>query len=232
MLPALLDLIFPPRCTGCNAPGGWFCAACQTRVRDQYAATTHCAVCDRDSTRSPCANCRHEPLALAGVIVTGEYVQPLKDAIWSLKFKAHPQAARPLGQMLATIWQDRGHGTLDALIPVPMSAQHRRERGYNQAELLAQSCGKVLQVPVVSDVVCRTRTAPTQRGLDRAARRANVVGLFSTIRPMTGQRVAIVDDVMTTGATLSAMAETLYAQGAAAVFGLVLAGTHSSDAHI
>ena len=152
----------------------------------------------------------------------GEYGPPLKDAIWALKFTGRQQVGLPLGHLLARTWQAWGV-PIDAIVVVPMSPTRLSERRYNPAEIIARPCARRLGVPLWRDVVQRTRLAPPQRGLGADARRQNVRGLFAATPHVRGQRVLIVDDVTTTGATMGAMAEALTQAGARAVWGLALA---------
>jgi ComF family protein len=221
----LLDLVFPPRCVSCGARGAWLCAACQGKIKRQPG--TRCERCDRLATQSPCPACTWMHPALVGIRIVGDYEPPLKDAIWALKFKGRQQVARPLGGMLATTWHERGGAPMMAVVPVPPASDRRRRRGYDPAELLAQQCARQFRLPLWRDVLQRTRQAPPQRGLDAPARRSNADGLFacsaSTTHRLAGQRLLVVDDVTTTGATLDAIATALAAAGAAQVWGLALA---------
>jgi ComF family protein len=165
--------------------------------------------------------------ALAGIRIVGDYEPPLKEAIWTLKFKGRPEVARPLGAMLAATWRLKGKDSVMAVISVPPAADRRRQRGYDPAELLARQCARQLRLPLWRDVLRRTRQAPPQRGLDAQTRRANAAGLFAcdgaAAQRIAGQQLLVVDDVTTTGATLNAIASALAAAGAAQIWGLALA---------
>jgi ComF family protein len=115
--------------------------------------------------------------------------------------------------------------SVDALVPVPLDAARLRARGYNQAALLAASLGAALGWPVLPDALQRTRPTRPQVGLSPRERRANVRGAFGCPAPslVQGRRLLLIDDVMTTGATLDACAEALVVAGAARVYGLVVA---------
>jgi ComF family protein len=116
----------------------------------------------------------------------------------------------------------------DMVIPVPLHASRRRERGYNQAELLARAFASMQGLPVRTDVLMRVRATEAQTHLSQAERRRNVAGAFALSDPMAakmiaGRRIMLVDDVTTTGSTLDAAAEPLRAAGAASVWGLAFA---------
>lgn len=114
---------------------------------------------------------------------------------------------------------------IDAVLPVPLDAQRRHARGYNQAALLAAPVAAAQSVSLETAWLQRTRPTRPQVGLRARERRANVRGAFACPRPeaVRGQRLLVVDDVMTTGATLEACAEALVAAGAIGVWGLVVA---------
>jgi ComF family protein len=103
------------------------------------------------------------------------------------------------------------------VIPVPLHRARLRSRGYNQALQLARQIGRQLDVPVAADLLRRTRATAPQQGLTAAARHGNLRGAFAVHRPLGGQRVLLVDDVMTTGTTARECAAALRAAGAASV---------------
>jgi ComF family protein len=153
----------------------------------------------------------------------------MREAIHALKFGGRPVLATPLGRLLA----EAGARALpappadwaDGLVPVPLHPARLAERGFNQAELLAAPCAARWRVPVLSRALVRRRPTLPQTDLDPAARRANVRDAFRVPRPaaVEGRRVLLVDDVLTTGATVGAAARALRAAGAAAVGVLTLA---------
>jgi ComF family protein len=114
---------------------------------------------------------------------------------------------------------------VDVLVPVPLAPARRRQRGFNQAELIARGVGARLGWPVDPSLLVRVRETPQQIWLPEAERRTNVEGAFGCPNPdaVDGRRVVLVDDVMTTGSTLRACAEPLKLAGALRVYGLVVA---------
>ena len=128
-----------------------------------------------------------------------------------------------LGGLMASCVQKAGLEG-DALVPVPLHPRRLRERGYNQAELLAQQMGRRLGVPVAARSLVRVRNTPAQaRSENRETRRANVAAAFRAKDAFDGRRVLLVDDVCTTGATLEACAAALREAGAQEVWGVTLA---------
>ncbi len=114
---------------------------------------------------------------------------------------------------------------IDVLLPVPLAPRRQRSRGFNQAAVLTRDLGAAWRLPVLLDAVQRRRETPHQARLHASARRENLRGAFAVerARAIAGRRVGVVDDVLTTGATLNALAEVLLESGAAAVQGIVLA---------
>jgi ComF family protein len=148
------------------------------------------------------------------------YGGALADAILTLKYRDRPDLARPLGELLAQLDRLR----CDLVVPVPLHPRRLAERGYNQAALLARPLARRLGVPFRPRALRRARLAAPQASLDRAKRLA-IAGAF-TLAPglsVAGQRVLLVDDVATTGATLAGCAAPLYAAGALQVEAAVLA---------
>lgn len=116
----------------------------------------------------------------------------------------------------------------DLLIPMPLHSERIRERGYNQAQLLAEICARQLGIPMSTDVVMRHRATEAQVGLKAVERQHNVAGAFSctpafVTGALIGRKIVLIDDVCTTGATLEACTNPLFAAGASSVWGLVLA---------
>jgi ComF family protein len=147
----------------------------------------------------------------------------LREAIHSFKYKNVRALAEPLGNLLVDFWA-KLPDPVDVLVPVPLHRRRVRERGYNQAQLLAQHLGAAVSVCVVCDVLRRVRYTTSQVGLGMPERRENVAGAFScTGNRLQGKRVLLVDDVCTTGATLEACSMALKAGGARSVWALTVA---------
>ncbi|HYP91258.1 MAG TPA: phosphoribosyltransferase family protein [Polyangiaceae bacterium] len=174
-----------------------------------------CAACDEPSASAFCATCgplsaAPEPRLLDGapLIVLGRYEPPLSDAIVRFKYGGHPELARGLGQLLARALEllDAPAGT--TLVPVPLHPRRLATRGYNQAALLAQELGHSRGLPCEPRLLLRTRDTEHQVGKARAARLGNATDAFA-LRKAGPRRVVLVDDVVTTGSTIRACAQTL-----------------------
>lgn len=143
----------------------------------------------------------------------------------ALKYGGRPSLGIRLGRLIGDVARDEQH-PVDVVVPVPLSKTRRLERGYNQAEMLAQGAALALEVAMRTMLV-RSRATRTQASLSKSARRENVEGAFALDRPrgLTGVRVLLIDDVVTTGATLEAAARPLIEAGATVdVAALALAG--------
>jgi len=155
--------------------------------------------------------------------VAGPYEGTLRRAIHLLKYDRMTPLARPLGERLALAAQD--FSAFDAIVPAPLHWGRRWDRGFNQAELLAREVSRRTRIPVDRRLL-RTRSTPPQAGLSAAERRRNVQGAFQAAgdkAAIRGKKLIVVDDVMTTGATLEACARALKRAGAAQVAVLTLA---------
>jgi ComF family protein len=149
----------------------------------------------------------------------------VRAAIHALKYDGVRALADPLGTAAAARWHTAGRGG-EALVPVPVHAERLRARGYDQAVLLALVAGRALGLPVVP-ALARSSATVAQHALGRAARARNVGSRFDVLPPyqgrLAGRWLVLVDDVVTTGATLGACAGTLLDAGAAAVSAITVA---------
>ena len=163
------------------------------------------------------------PLApLVGLRSAARFAGPLQPALHRLKYKRDIILADTLARELFAAWAAYGLPAW-AVMPVPLSARRLRERGYNQAALLARGLADLAGLPYQAGGVMRVRHTRTQVGLAPEARQANVRGAFVARETrVAGQSFILVDDICTTGATLAACAEALQQAGAAAVWGLTL----------
>jgi len=223
----LIDLLFPRSCAACGRrpAAGPFCAACSLRL--EVPPAWRCACCAgplplpvglrglaRRAEERPgrCADCAGgAPFAAIRAAFT--HGGAAAEAVHRLKYRGRREVARTLAPLLAAAAViDRGR--IDAVAPIPLHAARRRERGFDQAALLARETARLLGLPLRPALLVRTRQTQQQVGLDRAERQRNLAGAFSAAPQAAGLRVALVDDVVTTGATARAAAEALRAAGA------------------
>jgi ComF family protein len=170
-----------------------------------------------------CEDCRYRRPAFFGVRCAFVYDGPARDAVLALKFKGLAAIAKTLAVPMAEAlikWDP----PVRAITPVPLAASRKRSRGYNQSELLAREIGRLTGLPVVADTAARTRaTSPQVRQFDWEARRENVAGAFAPGRQRVDGGLLLIDDVITTGATLDACARVLIDAGNGPVFALTFA---------
>jgi ComF family protein len=159
-----------------------------------------------------CAACRRRPPIFAYARAALRYEDVARESLHAFKFGGHRALAGPLGDALVEVVEGRlPGGAPDLLVPVPLHPRRERERGFNQSRLLARRLGRAWGCPVRDDVLVRAVATPSQTSLDGAARRANVRRAFRLRRPevVAGRHVVLVDDILTTGATLSECARCL-----------------------
>jgi ComF family protein len=148
---------------------------------------------------------------------------PIREAVHRLKYRGQRAAAAQLAQLMAES-AARSVASIDVITPVPLHSSRLRKRGYNQSFLLARELGKILGLPVQDGLLSKVKNSPPQvEARSREERHSNVSGSFECRRPVEGLAVLLIDDVATTGSTLSECAATLKTAGANAVRALVLA---------
>ena len=206
----LLDLVFPPRCPGCRARGTLLCTHCVSRCHGL-----------RLDLPLP-AGRAHRNTLLATSVGLYQYDAPLRQAIHVFKYRRRSTLAGPLGLLLVEALPEHVL-TCDAVVPVPLHAGRLRERGFNQSALLAAVVATALGKRV-ADSLWRTRATAHQVGLDPAAREANVRGAFAWHGESAPRSILLVDDVLTTGATMRECARALRAAGAQEIHAIALAG--------
>ncbi|MGD0456283.1 MAG: ComF family protein [Terriglobia bacterium] len=238
---SLLAVVSPTDCLLCQQeltePGGAsICRACWENIQPWLGpACEHCGLPFAslqavDSVDSLCGSCRQGELEFDRARSYGLYTGNLRKAILHLKFHGREYLGHRLGALLARAWEALPEPDSAIVAPVPLHPSRRRERGFNQAELLAKGLVRSLRkeesgLRLVAGSLRRIRATVPQLGLSVSARRENVSGVFSVARPedVRNRTVVVVDDVMTTGATLSACAAALKRAGASRVLALSLA---------
>jgi len=219
----LLGLALPQLCALCRAPAGThlLCHACAAALPSLGPA---CARCALPWTQACCPACRRRPPPWRRAHAAWRYAFPVDRLLQGLKYGGELALARPLGEGLANALLDAGAERPDRLVPMPLAAARARARGFNQSRLIAAVLARALRVPL-HDALARMRETPPQAGLSLAARVTNVANAFHADARVAGRHLAIVDDVMTTGATLASATRALKAAGAADVHTWVVART-------
>lgn len=222
----LLELVYPPACVACDdvLPGaGFFCEACLELVLD--VPEPRCRRCSEPGAfpKYTCPRCSDRPPPFGVAYAPLEHDGSVAKAIHRFKYEHRPDLARPLAALLASEGRAFFAATSSVLVPAPLHTERFRERGYDQATLLAVELGAVLKRPVRDDWLERTRATERQVGRSEVERDANVRGAFSAANDVHGQAVMLVDDVFTTGSTVAEAARTLFAKGASRVDVVTLA---------
>jgi len=221
---AALDLVFPPLCPVCDRLLGAgrrdpLCGVCWAGL--ERIAPPWCRCCGVPlGIDGLCGACRSRRPRFAYARAALRYGDLAREAIHAFKFGGRRTLADPLGDLLAGLGLSALPGAApDVLVPVPLHPRRARERGYNQALLLARRLERAWGVPVAADALRRAVATQPQADLDAAARRRNVRNAFAVRYPglVAGRHVVLVDDVLTTGATAGECAMSLSRAGAATV---------------
>jgi ComF family protein len=217
---ALACWLLPPRCLLCGdagMPGADLCAACAAELPRNHSCCARCAL-PLPAPAALCGACQRRVPAWDAAWAPFRYAWPLDRLEARYKFAADLAAGRTLGELW--LREPRPAAMPQLLIPVPLHRSRLRERGYNQALELAKVLSRGLGVPLRHDALVRLRATGAQTELDAVGRRRNVRGAFAlgagVALPLPGH-VAVVDDVMTTGATVGECAKVLRGAGVSRV---------------
>ncbi|MBL0121444.1 MAG: ComF family protein [Betaproteobacteria bacterium] len=211
------------------------CRDCERDLPYQMAGSCpRCAA--QSSTGQLCGACLAEAPLFDETVAAFGYAFPLDRLLQSYKFNENLSLTAVFSAALRASVRRHllqpGAALPDRVIALPLARRRLAERGFNQSALLAESVAKDLGIAYAPQGLLKVRDTPPQAGLDRAARLKNMRGAFDCGESLTGLRIAIVDDVMTTGATLSEAAKVLKKAGASYVSAWVVARADSAGAHI
>jgi ComF family protein len=217
----LLQRLFVECCPACGeSSAGGFCGVCArelVRVAD---------ACPRCGLERPVGHCPRAQMHwdVDAVVAPFSYAPPLDHYLHALKYRGARSLGRAFALLLAPHVLHERAG-IDALVAVPLHRKRLRVRGYNQAHEIARTLARILGVPLLERGIARRAATPAQTGQGAVERRAGVAQAFSVERELRTRRVAIVDDVVTTGATVNALAAELKAAGAARCVAFAVART-------
>lgn len=220
----LVARLLPSRCAVCGEDAGATLVCIQCMSRLVRLPLQHCPVCAEprsaadDSAALPCGRCLRQPPAYDATFASFVYGAPLDRLVVDFKFRSRLANA----EFFAAQLPPPPNG-LAAVLPVPLAKSRLAERGYNQAFELAKTYARRYQLPFAPHLLQRTRATPHQIGLPWHERARNLRDAFACTRPLAGGHYMVVDDVMTSGATLQEIACTLKAAGASRVTNLVIA---------
>mgnify|MGYP002398471597 CR=1 FL=1 len=223
------DLLMPQNCFVCggHAGGNAACAPCRAELPARVGAA--CRVCAEPIIEgSVCGRCRRDPPAFDATRAVFDYAFPVDAMLHALKYRHRLALADFFAAEMVRLVPDLRRQA-DVVLPMPLHPRRLAERGFNQAVEIARPVARASGLPLNLTAVRRIRNTIAQAGLDREARLRNPRGAFASDGSLSGLRVVVVDDVMTTGATLDELARLLKARGAAWVGNFVVARTPAPD---
>jgi len=236
----ILDTLFPKFCLGCQREGSYLCEDCRALL--DIAEHNYC-LCEKNPVRLPqgqksgkCNRCSDKKLAGLYFALPYKEKQLTKKLIYQFKYSPY---LKDLAQTLASILIEHFVKTQKntneiwengILVPVPLDQKKLKIRGYNQSEELAKELSRILQIPVISDVLVKIKHTGSQMELNKEAREKNLLGAFaikklvkSDLTSFTGKKIFLIDDVYTTGSTMSECAKVLKNSGVKTVWGICIA---------
>jgi ComF family protein len=208
-----IDMIFPPRCAGCGRVDYVWCEQCEANLK---TFPVHPYI-------------REGIEGIQFVASTNDHKGLLREAVQGLKYGNVKSLGEELGSRLAECAKLQDW-MIDIMIPVPLHADRLKQRGYNQAQVMCEYAAAQLGIPCVPHALQRTRYSGSQVGLSARERMKNTENAFAATPELVSNRsIVIVDDVCTTGSTLSACAKALLDAGAQQVYGLTITAARGQD---
>lgn len=225
----LLHLLFPPRCPFCDtvlfqslaAPEELVCRECQAQLK--YVEEPVCSRCGKpleDERREYCYDCGRRTWAYRQGKSLWIYSGEVKESLYRFKYHNRREYAKYYGAELARVYGAwiRACG-IQAVVPIPLSRKRFRQRGFNQAEMIAKEMGKRLNLPVNCDLLFRVRDTKAQKNLNEEERKNNLKKAFKTgTNKVQLDHILLIDDIYTTGSTMNEAAKELKRAGAGEVY--------------
>ena len=217
-----IDWLFPPACGGCGDPGTRWCQDCQKKV--QAINGSVCDACGLPQVNSGlCGRCQEKRPSFKLLRSWAVFEEPVRKALHRLKYGRDIGLGEALSNQMSGFVTQLGW-PVDMLIPIPLGKERLKERGYNQVAMVAMPLSIQLGLDYHPSGLARARETRSQVGLSAVERQENVRGaFFADGTQVNGRTILLMDDVSTTGATLSSAAETLLASGAREVFAITIA---------
>lgn len=223
----VLGVFFPSVCPVCKKPSDELatspiCGACWTNMSRLPANV--CSVCAKPlevEGITKCGDCYAEKPFYSTVRAYAQFNGAMKEAVHLFKFSGVRRLARPIAELFKTI----NIPEADLIVPVPLTKKRLTERGFNQSLLLAKALSDFTKIPLSYDTLLKVKETPHQTALTEMDRMRSLKNAFVSSVSVKGKSIAVVDDVMTTGATLNECAKALVNAGARNVFGIVAART-------
>ena len=229
----LLNQVIPPSCLLCSAPHNNNIALICGPCRDDLPYISHpCYQCalplpTKSGNAAVCGQCLKQPPPFKHCVVPLSYAMPVDSLIAAFKYRNQLTNGRLLSQLLlAEIWRRYANQPLpEIIVPVPLHWRRQLRRGFNQSQCVASYLGGQLSIPVQLRRIRRIRRTPSQQGLNKPQRQRNLKQAFSVTKPFSGETIALIDDVMTTGTTCAEISRELLKAGASEVHIWALART-------
>lgn len=230
----ILEAAFPgndicPLCKQRPFNGGFLCPICYkelTMIDADFRRCPRCGKWGHFEKGQSCDDCLKWERKFTIARAVAPYHGLLKEAIYTFKYTGQRTLAVPLGKMMAAeVLREKGFAEVDLIVPVPLHPLKLRERGFNQSSLLAKEISRILKAPCLPDVLRRNRTTVAQSKLTKSERRRNLTGAFSLndARKVKEKNILLVDDIFTTGQTVSVCSQVLLDGGAKSVSVITLA---------
>lgn len=213
-------MLYPPTCILCRAPGSDgldLCGPCGDQLPHNRNACDRCALPLPEGQSGTCGHCQRHPPPFDLCHSALLYRDPVSQMIGGLKFNGRLHYGRVLGDLLVRSLQARALPRPELLLPVPLHPERIRARGYNQALEIARWVARPLELPIDSGSCRRIRATVAQSDLPLDERRRNLRGAFALARPLPARHVALLDDVVTSGATVAELTRMLKGAGVARV---------------
>ncbi|MDD5033585.1 MAG: ComF family protein [Methylococcaceae bacterium] len=210
------DWIFPPTCLLCGDAGSAgrdLCIGCANSLPLNLPACSRCGRLLPFASAEPCGHCLRHPPAYQRTFALFRYEEPVRHLIHGLKFHARYPCARLLGQLMADALTETASKP-GCILPVPLHSSRYRERGHNQAIEIARTVSRRLRIPLALDSCIRAQATQPQTELNAEQRLRNMKKAFRIVKTLPSSHLAILDDVVTTGATVNELAKALLKAGA------------------
>lgn len=230
----ILNILYPVKCPFCGvitsagaekkASHHGICAKCRRKIK--YITEPRCKKCGKPISKEEseyCFDCTGKKHAFEEGRSLWVHKDPVEQAVYAFKYKNRRIYGKTFGAEMAEcygkyLWKKE----VDLIVPIPLHKKRRKERGYNQAEILANELGKRTGIPVDARALKRIKETSPQKKLNDKGRRQNIKGAFASERKIAGKTIVLVDDIYTTGSTLDEAARTLYQNGAEKVYFLTI----------
>lgn len=220
----VLDWIYPPVCASCGEPGYRLCPRCYEKIN--FLGGNLCQICGRTistPSKNLCDACCDKNPPYDGIRSLAYYRGVIRECVHALKYENNQSLGDTFSALLAELIRGE-NWSINIVVPVPLSDERHHERGYNQASLIAKPLAARLSLTFNPFALKRIRHTPSQVGLSADERHQNVIGAFEAEADLVGGRsVLLVDDVLTTGATMTACAQAVKEAGAKTAYGVTLA---------